>query len=89
MNIYIYIYIYINIHIYVHIYAYSKFRVSARTLGSIFELLLSESLEDLIAIHTKKGFKSLRKNEHWDDIYRDNIDEELYRCIYIYICIYI
>lgn len=48
------------------------YRLIARSVGSIFELLLSEMLEDLVIIHSKNNHLSLRKNENWNEIYENN-----------------
>ena len=54
-------------------------RKSARKRGSIFELLLSEALEDMILLHSKKGPKSLRKNKKWDETYKNSLSNNYYK----------
>jgi len=45
--------------------------LSAKSCGSLFELILSEYLEELLYIHTTRIPDALRKHPYWDNEYSD------------------
>ena len=44
-------------------------RLSARKRGSVFQIIIAESLENLIILHSQKKLSSLRNNQGWNEIY--------------------
>lgn len=47
--------------------------LQARSMGSIFETALTELLEHLLHVHSTRYLFALRKHDHWDRAYQENV----------------
>lgn len=52
--------------------------LTARSLGSIFENILSEALEELLYIHSSRHLYALRKHDKWDTAYIEAVENKAF-----------
>ena len=52
--------------------------LEARNKGSIFELILNEKLEELLVLYGQRQTNLARKNENWDQAYREAIEHQTF-----------
>jgi hypothetical protein len=52
--------------------------LQAKSIGSIFENIISDYLEELLWIHSQRSIFSLRKLTFWDDAYKDAVKNKLF-----------
>lgn len=53
--------------------------LSARSMGSLFEAVLGERLEELLLLHSQTHAKALRRHDHWDIAYRHAAARQVFR----------
>jgi hypothetical protein len=52
--------------------------LQAKSIGSIFESIIQDYLEELLWIHSQRAIFSLRKLSFWDNAYKDAIKNKLF-----------